>query len=54
MTENKVEGGEDMTENTMVECNECGGEYDSEQEDSELDSGTFNESLSDKGKNKGG
>ena len=30
MSENKVEGGEDM-ENTMVECNECGTEYDSEQ-----------------------
>lgn len=35
MTENKVEGGEDMTENTMAECNECGGEYDSEQEGGE-------------------
>lgn len=35
MTENKVEGGEDMTENTMVECNECGTEYDSEQAGSE-------------------
>lgn len=34
MSENKVEGGEDM-ENTMVECNECGGEYDSEQEGGE-------------------
>jgi hypothetical protein len=31
MSENKVEGGEDMTESTMVECNECGTEYDSEQ-----------------------
>ena len=35
MSENKVEGGEDMTENTMVECNECGTEYDSEQAGSE-------------------
>lgn len=34
MSENKVEGGEDMTENTMVECGECGTEYDSEQEGS--------------------
>ena len=34
MSENKVEGAEDM-ENTMVECNECGGEYDSEQEGGE-------------------
>ena len=34
MSENIVEGGEDM-ENTIVECNECGGEYDSEQEGGE-------------------
>ena len=34
MSENKVEGGEDK-ENTMVECNECGTEYDSEQAGSE-------------------
>jgi hypothetical protein len=30
MSENIVEGGEDM-ENTIVECNECGTEYDSEE-----------------------
>lgn len=35
MSENIVEGGEDMTENTMVECGECGTEYDSEQAGSE-------------------
>ena len=38
----------------IAEFEDESDEYDSEEEDSELDSGTFNDSLSDRGKNKGG